>query len=493
MPTTYKTIMLQIYKPSNTKRRILDSALERYTQALGYLLERYRGQIIEMACAGGPVRRASLLGMIGKDALHELNRFAVEPFKDSIKMEFAALAAVFIAQRRKNPRARFPRVQAEQGRGGAGSHPLYFGRYAVNRDYCLLYDQSTGRFYAKLYLLNAAGRIAPPAAPQGRLRLQYLTQERQDFLQQQDPRRYIVTPLAFGRHQLRDLNRLLEDPGLAHTARLKKTGESYYLFVNISCGEAGMLPVRSTMGLARSADGGLGYTVCENAGAKPGGILETGHFGRQQPDCQKLYLLAKSVIGVCRRFACQVVVESNGGRNDKLLLKKPEGAQPLTTTEYAKLVKILSYKLAEEGLPQPVALSANHLFTSCPSCFSASHKSRISSELFACVECGYASDAESVGSLNLVRRLYHYKNDCVPLTLTRVGGRLVFTNRILGFEYTLPPGSENYTPMYYALNRLVHLPLDEKIDSPRYAVLKKLRSAPDIREAVRIRERSAKN
>lgn len=489
---TYKTLMLKIFKPTKAKQKIMDDAICRYSQALQFLLQKYRGDLISIARSDQTVSRSVLLKLIEKETLKQLNQYGVEPFKDSIKIEFAALSAIYITQFRKNRKVRFPCVfrealQTDQHKGGK-MHPLYFGRYAENRDYCLMVDSNTGRYYAKLYLLNAKNKISAGEA-QGKLQLNYLSENSRSYLQQSDSRRFIIVPLAFGKRQLEELNRLQEYPKLARTARLKKVNGEYYLLVNIAC-ESKKVEVLTRMGIARSADGGLHYTVCTDSGDE---VLESGFINPETSDCQKLYVLAKNIVRICRRHFPQVIVESGGGKNDRLILKRERSPEkkplPLTITEYTKFVKILSYKLAEEGLPQPIALSANRLFTTCPACSVVSQKSRISPELFVCVECGYASDVGELGSMNLIRRLRQYKNDSVPVVLTRSRDKIIFTNRILGFEFTLPTNSQSFEPLYYEINRMVHAPFKEKIDSPKYAIIKKLKSAPNIAEAIRIMEK----
>lgn len=409
----YKTLMLKIYKPTKSKRELMNSAIIRYSWALQFLLDRYRKNILTIASSEQQVKRSMLLKLIDKDDLKKLNEFDVEPFKDSLKMEFAAMAANFIAQRRRSPAVRYPEValnvldpQDAATISDLRAHPVYFGRYAINRDYCLMYDRSTGRFYAKLYLLNAKNKLIG-GKDQGRLQLQYIFDGMPNVTWGIEAKRFIIVPLAFGRHQLQDMNRLLENPALAHTARLKKIKGEYYLLVNIECDAPQKEKTVTTLGIVRSASGGLHYTVCD----KSENVIDSGTIKKPATECQKLYLLAKSILKVCRRYHPQVVVEGSGGKNDKLLLTKIPGVKPLTTTEYMRFVKILSYKLPIEGLPPPIELSANRLFNSCPVCSLTSQKNRITPRLFICIECGHASAVESVGSLSLIHKLQKYRSN----------------------------------------------------------------------------------
>lgn len=483
---TYKTLMLKIYKPSKKKREIMLSAAERYAKALQQLLDHYREKIDALAGLDGNITRTMLLNMIEKEILKELNLLEVQPFKDSLKIEFAALAMNYIVQHRKSARARYPRVYNPTGNGtpeGNGLHPLYFGRYDTGRDFCLLTDRSTGRFYAKLYLLNAKNKMNDNSG-QGRLQLRYISSGPEEYLRPTESRRFLILPLAFGKHQLRDLNRVLQNPKLVRTARLKIIGNDYYLLVNVACEPAKQENITNLMGISRCTDGGLHYTVCDNGGRQ----LESGLIPAEPPECQKPYLFAKKIVGVCRKYLPQVILEANGGKNDKLLLRNVGGTTPLTNSEYSRLVKILAYKLSELGLATPVLLSANRLFTTCPECQITNQKSRISSGLFVCVECGYASEVNALGSLNLIRRLKSYQNDCVPFELTRNEDTLVFQNRILGFECPLTTNTENYDEFFHELSLYLSRPTSDKVDCVKYAIIKKLRAADRLTAAIRIIE-----
>ena len=208
----YRTLTLKIYHPGREKRRIMDEALAHYAKALQFLLDSCREGAEALARLGRPVTRAALLALTGGERTRQLNRFDVQPFKDSLKIDFAAVMKLYLAQRARSPRTGYPRawLAPEQldemlgrliGACDAGRvsdavfarrldglldrfgriHSLYFGRYSFRRDWCLLVDGNAGRYYAKLHLLNAAHRLPaesgirrdmrvvapgmPPAAP----------------------------------------------------------------------------------------------------------------------------------------------------------------------------------------------------------------------------------------------------------------------------------------------------------------------------------------
>ena len=507
----YKTLTLQLYRPSGRKRALLDQALLHYSQALQALMEQYRGRIEELSRSETRVTRRMLLGLIDRQTSDGLNRFGVQPFKDSLKIEFASLAAAYIGQKKASGGAGYPFTfldfsrydsaasdcigRFDSGRigfrefkkefskliGRAGNlHSLYFGRYAANRDYCLLYDEFKDRFYAKLYLLNLEDGRSGGDITSG-LSLRYVTAGMPPLIGKAGRRRYIVAPLAFGKEQYGDLKRALSDPGLLHTARLVKRGGQYYLMVNLACNPDPAVRAATTMGVARNASGGLSYTVCDGGGA----VLENGRIpakgGRDL-----IYASAKAVAEIALENRSQVILEANGGKNDRIPLPK-NAPGCLSCRQCAALNRILRYKLPEKGLPPPVEVSPNGLFFTCPRCQNTTDRNKISEELFACVECGYASGFEWIGSENLAGRLIKYRRNKIPITVSKREGTLLFRNDSLQFQYSLPQSAGDYGPMYDALGRYTQS-LDGKFqdDLKKYVLLKKLRQSHDISKAVRL-------
>jgi putative transposase len=506
----YKTLMLQLYRPSRRKCTWMDRALLRYSRALQMLLTRFEYQIDTLAESGAKISQRKLLALIDKKTGKDLNEFHVQPFKDSLKIEFASLAASYIEQKRKNPRARYPlayldpadyraavsrcieRFEKEETSRGkfksdcskvierAGRlRSLYFGRYAVNRDYCLLYDKFKDRFYAKLYLLNSLDGYFSKTVTSS-LSLRYVAKGMPAVSNQAGKKRYVIVPLAFGKRQYEDLKKALENPGLLHTARLTKKKGRYYLMVNMQCEPAPLLSTTSTMGVSRSPFGGLNYTVFDRGGK----FLKHGRIAEQAAPNQILYSLCNRIVKTAWENRSQVILEANGGKNDQMPLQDD---RCLSNGQYAALTGILKYKLPEKRLPPPVEVSANGLFFTCPRCANRTFRNRISSELFACIECGYASEAEWIGSENLAGRLIKYQRDKVPLTVTKQKDSLLFYNRTLGFECTLPQNVTDYQPMYDELSRYLRdLGGAFQNDPKKYAVWKKLCRSPDLRAAVRL-------
>jgi putative transposase len=473
----FKTLVLQLYKPSQFKQGLLATAQNNYCRALQYLLETYRDAVVKLAEAGDNVSRGQLLKLIDRDTLRKLNAYQVQPFKDSLKIEFAATAAAFIAKRRKNKNSGYPAAHE--------AHALYYGRYAVNRDFCLLYDTYTGRFYAKLYLLNLASALSSSPGI-GKLSLTYVAAGMPAMPKETGRKRYIITPLAMGKNQYNDLQQALAHPETLHTARLYQKSGKYYLAVNMECAAAPSLQTAKTMGIARDCKGGVHYAV-----AGPDGKILAGGSLAAENGNQKLFILAKKIVAIAAAYQAQVIVEASGGKGDKVLGRENNPFSSLTVGEYARLAAILRYKLPAQKLPPPLAVSANGLYWTCPRCGRRAKKNCLSDEIFACVECGFASPLQAVGSLNLAVSLKKYEGAKVPIYTAATASGRVFYNQSLGFRYVLPPENTGLDSMYGELSLLAHTALKYENDKKKYGLLEKLRRSPTVRDAVRIVAKSS--
>lgn len=507
----FKTLTLEIYRPSKSKRAIIDRAMQNYSLALQSLFERYRGEITLMAAEGRSVSPHSLMALPDSGTMRGLNRFGVEPFKDSLRIEFASIAGAYIAQSRHGP-AGYPCVTLDDGQYRAGMedliasytageisnkrflkleagliaragrvHMLYFGRYALNRDYCLLHDGATGRFYVKLYLLNKADKLTGQGSVTAK-DLRYVAPGLPAAGQSKAGRRYLVLPLAFGSYQAAQLKRALSNPGVLHTARIVRRKGHYFLLLNIECEKGPAIKTVTTMGVARSEDG-LHFTVPgREAGLIAAGKAQAVNAGKRAGDTQRLYAVCSEIVKKALRWSCQVVLEANGGKNDAVM--KGRALAPFSVTDYSAVSRILAYKLPEAGLPAPIEVSANGLYNTCPRCGCKTRKNRASGgRLFACVDCGFACLANDVGSAGLASRLERYKKDRIPVYLEHREGGDIYVNRALDFEC---PAGDDRAQLYYQLSLLARSIGHCGHDMRKYSMVKKLREAENIADVVRI-------
>lgn len=504
----YKTLSLEIREPGRRKRELMDTALLSYTRALEQLLRQCREPVQALARGGRRVTRAQVQALADKDMLRALNIYGVQPFKDSLKQDFATILLSFAARWQKSggqagypcvrlePEEADARIRALTDAYDAGMlsaaemrgrlavvlahsgrvHPLYFGRYAAARDYCLLYDPGTGRFFAKLHLLNAKSRLPP--APFGR-ELRVVAPGLPSAQATDGPRRFIVVPLSFGKAQQEVLRQALDHPQILRTARLVRHGDAYRLVlsVEVSC-NACVVP-QATMGVARAA-AALACTVCGRDGAVQENAMLSARGG------QMLFCMAKEITARALEARAQVVLEANGGRGDGFLLRDGGRFQPevFPAGQYMRLEHILRYKLVEAGLPPPVCVSGSGLNITCPRCGAVTRKNRLSPQMFACVACGYAAPFPFVGSRNLAVRLQKYAGNKVPVYVREENGMRHYFNDALGFSCTVP-AEDGETVVFYELSLMAKGRQEDWCEGKKYAMLCKLRAAEDIRNAVR--------
>lgn len=509
----YKTLTLQLYKPSRHKRELLDAALLHYSEALQALLDCCREKVQALAESDAPVSRQEILGLIDKGTAKSLNEYQVQPFKDSLKIEFAAIAASYIAQIRSNRNAGYPSAfldstryrfiisdgiaQLDRGVINRGkldaicrkavlrvekSHSLYFGRYAMERDYCLLYDEFKDRFYAKIYLVNRSEAIQSENWTSG-LSLKYVFPNTPAMLNQAGKKRYIILPLAFGKWQYTDLKNALKNPKILHSARLVKKDDKYYLTISMECGAASIHKTATTMGISRNNLEGLNYAVC----AADGTVRKKGRISVQTCQSQIIYGLSKKIVKMAADNRSQVILEAKGGKNDRMCAAVEADDCCLSAAQYSLLADVLKYRLPEKRLPPPIEVSANSLFATCPECGCRTQRNWVSDELFVCIKCGYASETEWIGCENLAKRLIKYRSDKIPIMVLKDKENFLFYNKIIGFEFKLPVNTTDFSEMYETLHQFVQS-IEGKLgdDLKKHAVWKKLTQTSEIKDAIRL-------
>lgn len=509
MTPCYKTLTLRLYAPGRAKRALLDDAVLRYTRALELLLRLCRARV-EGLSADARVTRVQAAALADAQTMRALNVYDVQPFKDSLKVDFTNTVLAYLARlRRSDGRVSYPCVrlepdeaaalfdarlrEAEAGRLPPSEaqgridwvcaregrlHSLYFGRYAAQRDYCLLYAPESGRFFAKLHMLSAAQRV--PAPPQERQELRVVAPGLPPARDAAAKRRYIILPLAFGKRQEAVLRQALAVPRMLHTARLVRRADGAYdLVVSVEVQAGPSVRPRCTMGLARAPGG-----VCCTVRASDGATLDERMFpaapGAAARGGQALFLLARDVAALAVSHRAQVVLEADGGRGDGLTAGPAPAALAFPVWRYARLTQLLRCKLVEAGLPAPALVSGKGLFAACPCCGCVTRKNRLTAQLFICTACGYAAPAQFVASRNLAVRLEKYATNKIPISVhTRPDGSRRYTNAVLGFACTLPPGADE-AQVRYELRLFVDEQLRQWITGKKYAMLRKLHDAPDL-------------
>lgn len=428
----FLTIALKLYKPSLNKRIIIDEAMANYARAFRYLLESAYNEIdtiTERYVDGkGRYKASSISKWVDGDLDKDLNTFSIEPFKDSIKIDFAATIAGYLNARAKGKCVNYPSVYGHE-------RPIFFCRCSSKRNYSLLYNAEKDRYYAKIYLMNVKNdKRKRPEKFEGKV-LTYLNRNKDIFKEKGGKRSFLMFPLAFGGYQEKYLKDAMEKTDIIKTARLIRCKDQYFLSINILKENAEAISVVNYMGVARGLENVVNYSIVDGEGK-----LLFQDFEEKQSciKVDKLHAIANHLVKVAKKNNCQVIMENIIGKNDRLSWKEADGKKYMPITnyiQYNELVNIMNYKLRSNGLPAVIKVGSIGIFHTCPYCGVNSKGNRFSKEMLMCISCGSTMDIEKVGSLNLARRLIKNKRDKIKIKVEETNRGLKFTNNDLDFEY----------------------------------------------------------
>lgn len=451
----YLTLQLKIHRPSAVKRRVMAQAIEHYANALNDLTSRLWERLAECVADGNV---SGVGGLADATAMNELNRFGVQPFKDSIKAEFMA----------------FARASAVRGKDLGRFRPLkkrnvYFGRKSDSRDYCLLFDRQ-GRFYVKMTLLNAGeALVGYRGEPRKELRCILPGLPLCGGLMR-NKRRFVICPLSFGREAHALLKELIDDPTRLGTARLKERGGEFYLYVSVAAPnfkkpkETGCF-----LGIARGNDG-----ICWslwNRFTDSGSAFEDGFFARESR-----YVMAKRILDLAEERGARIVYESKGCRDDGATTVF--GTQALPWRDYARLCETLVYKAEWRGMISPVGVAANGMHFCCPACGSRTKHSLQREDVFLCIHCGTATEVRFAASRSLARRLDYYGNKKLVFSAKRSVAGMAVRQEVLGFSCT----AEDEEAFLLELERFLNE--GRAVGKKAASAAVKLKSAESLRDVV---------
>lgn len=499
-----RTVTLKLHKPSKAKQEIMNKALLNYNKALRFLINKAYANLPELEEKfSGKDGRQNVLALskwIDGDLSLELNKFGVQPFKDSLKLEFgAAMANYFRLGNTKD---------GKNGRDGGetGLNPdlnpsgfeklrsVYFCRYDTKRSYCLLYDRGRDRYYAKLYLLNSADAREAPGCSRRSGELVHIHKNSGMVGKSGRKETYIIVPLSFGSWQEKVLKEAAQAPERLKTARLFKKNDEYYLSVSIAMGGEEIIKTAAFMGVSRGLKNKLNYTVLSHKGE----ILSRGPVSR--PDkyrspsgipANELHEAANFIAGTAARYKAQVIVQNLTKKGDKLSWTENGQEQyhpAYKRSDYNRLARLLEYKLPWKSLPQPIKVSSVDIFYSCRNCGTNTKKNRFSKGLFICTVCGTAMDIDELGSLNLAGKLISYSSSRVKIKITKAGEGVFFTNEILGLDCFINYGENQLERLKKEIRETIDgakSPMGmsgEKAHSGRTSLIKKLERAGDFME-----------
>jgi putative transposase len=383
--------------------------------------------------------------------------------------------------------------------------PLFFCRYAVNRDYCLLYDAKNNRYYAKLYLMNAKDENRQPIENNKNRELIYIHKDKQVLESSGRKERFLLFPLAFGQWQEQYLKKALDNPKMLKTARLIKKKNEYFLSISIDMGEVKQIKTETFLGVSRALKSPVHYTVVDRESniISNGVIVATpipkiGVLKNKKnavPICE-LHKIANSIVQIAYKERAQVIMKALIDKGDKLqwVNENNEKSTPvLSVYNYNQLTRILEYKLIEKGLPAPIKVSPVGIFYTCPECGLHTKQNRFSKDMFICLACGTTLDIECLGSLNVARKLNHHSKGTLKIKVEKTAKGVKFTNKVLGLEFhptdpynCMDEFSQEIKKIMQDFYSNIHNNAKDKEFKKKYSLIKKLQEAEDLSTLIQI-------
>ncbi len=516
-----KTIVLQLHKPTAEKKALIDDAIYRYNKALSYLFEHTRQNvepILEKMKSGGGFLTRRITALLQKELMEELNQFGVQPFKDALKLDYAMSMIAWLSLRKAQKTARYPhgmledeafqekfrelleqfeenKISKKDLESGLArlyaslrlKKPVFFGRYAKNRDYCLLYDERTNRFYAKLYLLGVKDERRRGGIERKNTTLRYVTKDRELLAEDNRRERYLVVPLSFGKRQQKILMEGLENPSIFKTARLLCKEGKYYLSINVACDCPQMVKSETYMGITRGISGAVCYAVCDRDGTPvaKGRIPKASSFHSKNG----MHALANGLVGIAQQYQSTVITYKLGGIGDRL--SNGEERAQLTSGEFNKLISVVLYKTEAAGLGKPVLVSPRGIFYTCPRCGRNSFRNRFSGARMMCLRCGFSDTLEHIGPRNAARRLIQYGSAALLFYARQEAGEILIENKILGIRYRAQATQQGIADFYEMIEKMAAdlrqgvLPMEKK-DAKKISFQKRFLRVKDVRKEIAV-------
>lgn len=466
-----RTIMLKLYKPGKGKKQVLDEAMLNYTEAFQYLLDKAKEDmdVITHECKTikERYRSAYIKKWINEKYDKDLNIFSIEPFKDSIKIDFAATFCRYLNLKLRGDDSSCPSVHISdlilekqykqitlQYINGEKTYldtensinnlisksekfrPIFFCRYSSKRNYSLLFDADNNKYYAKIYLMNVKSDKRAEHKNSANNSLIYINKNKEIFNEKISKRCYLIFPLCFGKWQESYLKEALQNPEILKTARLIKKEDEYYLAVNIVKEAASLPKPVNFMGVSRGITNLINYCVVDGEGNKI--ICDSQDLDYENITDNKLYEISNFLAEIAYKHKCQVIMEKLIDKGDGLIWEDKDGrnnVSKLSSPKYNQLLNIINYKISGMGLPEVVRVSPVDIFYTCPSCGNHSKANRFSEELIICTSCGTTMNIENAGSFNLARKLLRYSKDKIKIKVEETPHGVRFINKEIGLEY----------------------------------------------------------
>lgn len=530
-----RTITLKLHKPGKRKQQIIDEAMVNYSHAYQYLLDKAYTQIEyikeNFTDARGIYKAAIIAKWIDKDISAELNRFCIEPFKDSLKIDFGMTLAGYLNLKKVQDNVSFPiaylsipeyekKYASLVDEAVMGNKPLqdleknaaklfkkydtvkpvFFCRYAVNRDFCLLYDDMNNKYYAKLYLMNVKSNNRKVIEPNESKQFRYIYKDDKVLESGSRKERYIIVPLSFGQWQEQYLKKALDNPEMLKTARLVKKNSEYFLSVNIDIGEVQKQKTETYMGIARSLDTAICYTIVDGSGriTSNGSVLCGLQLDKSKNTISgnDIHKLANAIVDTAYENKSQVVMQSLVDKGDRLKWEDEYNTvytPVLNCNNYNKLLDILEYKLTAKGLPPPVKVSPVGIFYTCPICELHSRRNRFSKDMFICTTCGTAMNIHELGSLNLARKLIQYGTGAIKIKIDKTPKGFRFVNKDLELDFLISDPQDYVQEFRQEIDKYIRLfykdmnnAAKDKSFKKKFSLIRRIEEEKNIENLIRI-------
>ncbi len=463
-----RTIHLKLHKPGKLKREILQKAFENYNNAFNYLLKTAFENIEEIEnnfkSPKGTYSTLSLSKWVSREISNELNKFDVQPFKDSLKLDFGMTMASYFVQKQTKPDMIFPNFRQDNTLEQEKLRPIYFCRYDTKRSFCLLYDSDSNKYFAKLFLMNVKSSKVRKIPADNR-ELVYISKNPKPA-KSLKKETFIIIPLSFGKWQENMLRQAIERPEILRTAHLLCKDDEYFLSLSINIPEEQEIKTVTFMGVSRGIRSDLNYTIVDVKGntIKKGSLENCRNTNdRKQIICK----MANSITDIAVKNKSMVILQNLVGKGDKLswkedgIVHKPVYGCKL----YNDLVRVLEYKLPQQGLPGPAKVSSVDIFHNCCVCGSNTRKNRFSETMFICTTCGASYSMDELGSRNLAVKLIKYEKTTFKLKARKTPEGMFLNNDLIGLELFVHKSENPYDRLRHEIKNLLEKKEDDSANS----------------------------
>ncbi|MHB8064522.1 MAG: transposase [Ruminiclostridium sp.] len=464
-----RTIHLKLHNPSTLKRNIIASAFLNYNNAFNYLLQKAFENIdtieSEYKSPKGTYSNLTISKWIDKELLAKINQFDIQPFKDSLKLDFGITLASYFVQKKLNPAIVFPNFKTEAVTSQDKLRPIYFCRYDTKRSFCFLYDAQNDKFFAKLFLMNSKN-AKPRTGLKFSRELNYISKNKKE-VKSLKKETFIIVPLSFGKWQENMLKQAIIQPEILRTAHLIRKGNDYFLSLSIDLPEDAKVAPTTYLGVSRGIEKAINYAIVDMGGnMMESGTVESESTPASTDIKADICILANKLVDIAVKNKSIVILQNLVGKGDKLSWVEGNITyKPIFGCKcYNDLVRVLEYKLPQKGLPVPAKVSSVDIFHRCRLCGSNTKKNRFSKTMFICTACGLSYNLDSLGSINLATRLIKYNNTPIKFKAKKTNNGIYFQNELIGLDLFIAKNQnpidtlkEEIMKIYSKVNQEAHI------------------------------------